>query len=60
LIAAIAESYLQGVSTRRVQDISQELGEKVDEFLKRPIEHPIPYLYVDARAISRSAMARSM
>jgi len=48
LVNAIAESYLQGVSTRRVQDISQELDEKVDEFLKRPIEHPIPYLYVDA------------
>ena len=65
LVNAIAESYLQGVSTRRVQDIvahlgldqlspssvsriSKELDEKVDEFLKRPIEHPIPYLYVDA------------
>ncbi|MCX6669431.1 MAG: transposase, partial [Methanothrix sp.] len=48
LVNAIAESYLQGVSTRRVQDISQELDEKVDEFLKSPIEHPIPYLYVDA------------
>lgn len=65
MVNAIAESYLQGVSTRRVQDIvshlgldqlspstvsriSQELDEKVDEFLKRPIEHPIPYLYVDA------------
>lgn len=65
LINAIIESYLQGVSTRRVQDIvsrlgieelsassvsriSQELDEKVEEFLKRPIEHPIPYLFVDA------------
>lgn len=65
LINAVLESYLQGVSTRRIQDIvsrlgiknlsassvsriSQELDEKVEEFLKRPIEHPIPYLYVDA------------
>jgi transposase-like protein len=65
LINAIAESYLQGVSTRRIQEIvahlgldqlspssvsriSKELDEKVDEFLKRPIEHPIPYIYVDA------------
>lgn len=65
LINAVLESYLQGVSTRRIQDIvsrlgieslsassvsriSKELDEKVDEFLKRPIEHPIPYLYVDA------------
>ena len=65
LINAIVESYLQGVSTRRVQDIvsrlgiedlsassvsriAKELDEKVDEFLKRPIEHPISYLFVDA------------
>ncbi len=65
LLNAIIESYLQGVSTRRVQDIvsrlgiedlsassvsriARELDEKVEEFLKRPIEHPIPYLFVDA------------
>lgn len=65
LINAVAESYLQGVSTRRVQDIvsrlgiqsfsassvsriSRELDEKVEEFLRRPIEHPIKYLFVDA------------
>lgn len=65
LINAIVESYLQGVSTRRVQDIvsrlgieelsassvsriAKELDEKVEEFLKRPIEHPIHYLFVDA------------
>jgi transposase-like protein len=56
---------LQGVSTRRVQDIvsrlgvedlsassvsriSRELDGRVEEFLKRPIEHSIPYLFVDA------------
>ena len=65
LINAIVESYLQGVSTRRIQDIVSQLGidelsassvsriakeldEKVEEFLKRPIEHPIQYLFVDA------------
>ncbi len=65
LTNAIAESYLQGVSTRRIRDvishlgverlsastvsrISKELDEKVEEFLKRPIERPIPYLFVDA------------
>jgi transposase-like protein len=65
LINAIIESYLQGVSTRRVQDIvsrlgieelsassvsriSKELDEKVEEFLKRPIDHPVNYLFVDA------------
>jgi transposase-like protein len=65
LINAVIESYLQGVSTRRVQDIvsrlgvedlsassvsriSRELDGRVEEFLKRPIEHLIPYLFVDA------------
>ncbi len=65
LLNAIIESYLQGVSTRRIKDIvsrlgiedlsassvsriSKELDEKVEDFLKRPIEHPIPYLFVDA------------
>jgi transposase-like protein len=65
LINAVIESYLQGVSTRRVKDIvsrlgvedlsassvsriSKELDKGVEEFLKRPIEHSIPYLFVDA------------
>ena len=65
LTNAIAESYLQGVSTRRIREIvahlgverlsastvsriAKELDEKVEEFLKRPIEQPIPYIYVDA------------
>jgi putative transposase len=65
LINAVIESYLQGVSTRRVQDIvsrlgvedlsassvsriSRELDGRVEEFLKKPIEHSIPYLFVDA------------
>lgn len=65
LINAVIESYLQGVSTRKIQEIvsrlgveylsassvsriSKELDEKVEEFLKRPIEHAIPYLFVDA------------
>ncbi len=62
---AVAESYLQGVSTRRVQEIvahlsveqlspasvsrmARELDDQVQEFLMRPIEQPIPYLFVDA------------
>ncbi len=65
LTNAIAESYLQGVSTRRIREvvshlgverlsastvsrIAKELDEKVTEFLKRPIERTIPYIYVDA------------
>ena len=65
---AVVESYLQGVSTRRVQGIAQhlehlgidqlspasvsrvakDLDDTVREFLQRPIEQAIPYLYVDA------------
>lgn len=65
LVNAIVESYLQGVSTRRIKDIVNHLGieqlspasvsrmardldEQVQAFLKRPIEHKIPYLFVDA------------
>jgi putative transposase len=65
LINAIAESYIQGVSTRKIQDIvchlgldqlspssisriSKELDDKVNEFLNRPIEEKIKYLFVDA------------
>ena len=62
---AILESYIQGVSTRRVKEIvnalskeeispttvskiGQELDEKVKEFLTKPIEEEITYLFVDA------------
>ncbi len=65
---AVVESYLQGVSTRRVQGIAQhlehlgidqlspasvsrvakDLDDTVREFLQRPIEQAIPYLFVDA------------
>ncbi len=65
LTNAIAESYLQGVSTRRIREvvshlgverlsastvsrIAKELDGKISEFLKKPIERPIPYLFVDA------------
>src|SRR5512137_306349 len=62
---AVAESYIQGVSTRRVRNIIRELGlenitasevsrivkkldEDVEKFLKRPIEEPTPFLFIDA------------
>ncbi|WP_048184942.1 IS256 family transposase [Methanosarcina siciliae] len=65
ILSAVAESYLQGVSTRRVDNvmtalgvkgisassvsrITKELDEKVSEFLSKPIEHEIPYLFIDA------------
>ncbi|MCS3924966.1 IS256 family transposase [Methanosalsum natronophilum] len=62
---AIVESYIQGVSTRKVEKIiaqlgvenisrsrvsriAQELDEKVNEFLNKPIESQMRYLFVDA------------
>jgi putative transposase len=61
----VAESYLQGVSTRKIQDvvskfglenisasevsrIAKELDEKVNEFLQKPIEGEVDYLFLDA------------
>lgn len=65
LLMTIAESYIQGVSTRRMEELVKNFGlnklsasevsrlckildEKVEEFLKRPIEVKIRYLLVDA------------
>jgi putative transposase len=62
---AVAESYLQGVSTRKIQDvvskfglenisasevsrIAKELDGKVQEFLQKPIEGEVDYLFLDA------------
>ena len=65
ILSAVSESYLQGVSTRRVKNvmtalgiegisassvsrITKELDVKVEEFLSKPIEHEIPYMFIDA------------
>lgn len=65
VVLAIAESYFEGVSTRKVEKIfslfglhgisasdvsraAKKLDKQVNEFLNRPIEVPIPYLFVDA------------
>jgi len=62
---AVAESYLEGVSTRKVEKvlskfglenisasevsrIAKRLDKQVKEFLNRPIEGSIPFLFVDA------------
>ena len=77
--SAILESYIQGVSTRKINDIvknlsiqkispsyvsslSSELDARVREFLERPIDHPIRYMYVDATYIKvrNDGMYRSM
>jgi putative transposase len=62
---AVAESYLEGVSTRKVEKvfskfglenlsasevsrITKKLDKLVNEFINRPIDEPVTYLFVDA------------
>jgi putative transposase len=66
LVAAMMEMYLQGVSTRKVKTITEELcghqfsassisrivqqlDEELDQFARRRLEEPYPYLILDAR-----------
>lgn len=39
---------VDGISASSVFRITKELDEKVSEFLSKPIEHEIPYLFIDA------------
>jgi putative transposase len=65
LAAVIQEAYVQGISTRSVDDLvkamgmtgisksqvsrlCEELDERVDAFLERPLEGDWPYLWIDA------------
>jgi transposase-like protein len=65
LMAVIQEAYVQGISTRSVDDLvkamggagvsksqvsrlCEEIDEKVQAFLSRPIEGDWPYLWIDA------------
>ena len=65
LTAVIQEAYIQGVSTRSVDELvkamggsgisksqvsrlCEEIDERVDAFLERPIEGEWPYLWIDA------------
>ena len=65
LTAVIQEAYIQGISTRAVDDLVQAMGgtgisksqvsrlcqeidERVNAFLERPIEGEWPYLWIDA------------
>lgn len=67
LTAVIQEAWIQGVSTRKVDDLVQALGmtgisksqvselcqdidERVNSFLERPLEGEWPYLWLDASA----------
>jgi putative transposase len=66
LVSALAEMYVQGVSTRKVKAITEELcghsfsasaissvnkglDESLQEFAKRHLDEPYPYLILDAR-----------
>jgi putative transposase len=66
LVAAMMEMYLQGVSTRKVKSITEELcghefssstisrivqqlDEELEQFARRRLEEPYPYLILDAR-----------
>ena len=65
LTAVIQEAYIQGISTRSVDDLvkamamsgisksqvsrlCEEIDERVNAFLDRPIEGAWPYLWIDA------------
>ena len=66
LVAAMLEMYVQGVSTRKVKTITEELcghefssstisrivqklDEELEQFARRRLEEPYPYLILDAR-----------
>ncbi|BAU89038.1 MULTISPECIES: IS256 family transposase [Methylobacteriaceae] len=69
LTAVIQEAYIQGISTRSVDDLVQAMGgtgvsksqvsrlcqeidERVNAFLDRPIEGEWPYLWIDATYVT--------
>ena len=75
LTAVIQEAYIQGISTRSVDDLVKALGmsgisksqvsrlceeidERVQAFLQRPIEGDWPYLWVDATYVKVRAQGR--
>lgn len=66
LLGAMAEMYVQGVSTRKVKAVTEELcghefsaatisninkslDDQLKAFSERPLEHPFPYVMLDAR-----------
>ena len=48
LAAVIQEAYVHGVSKSQVSRLCEEIDEKVDAFLERPLEGDWPYLWLDA------------
>ncbi|WP_415749438.1 transposase [Caballeronia sp. J97] len=73
LVAALAEMYVQGVSTRKVKAITEELRGRSDsgdqqradatlaKFVHRPLKEAYPYLIVDAcyEKVRESGVIRS-
>jgi len=77
LTAVIQEAYIQGVSTRSVDDLvkamgmsgisksqvsrlCEEIDDKVQAFLERPIEGEWPYLWIDATYLKAHRTASSL
>jgi putative transposase len=75
LTAVIQEAYIQGISTRSVDDLvkamgmggisksqvsrlCEEIDERVDAFLGRPIEGDWPYLWIDATYVKQRQAGR--
>jgi transposase-like protein len=75
LTAVIQEAYIQGVSTRSVDDLvramgmsgisksqvsrlCEEIDERVQAFLSRPIEGDWPYLWIDATYVKQRQAGR--
>ena len=44
----VSQLGIEDLSASSVSRISEELDEKVEEFLRRPIEYAVPYIFVDA------------
>jgi putative transposase len=73
MAAVIQEAYVQGLSTRSVDDLVKAMGmsgvsksqvsrlcgenERMNTFLNRPLEGDWPYLWLDARLTSRRTAA---
>lgn len=56
LTAVIQEAYVQGISKSAVSRLIEEIDERVNAFLNRPIEGEFPYVWLDATYIkSRQA-----
>ena len=58
LTAVIQEAYIQGISTRSVDDLVKAMGMdgRVQSFLTRPIEGEWPCVWLDATYVCQTAL----